>query len=116
MHSTRTRLTLLLCGICLLAASAVQARPPGEDRGARPERGYDAPRPVRDAGNDQRYAAPPRSAPRGMSLSEAVSEAERRTGGRVLTAAPREENGQLHYRVKVLTPDGRVQMLYIDAR
>lgn len=66
--------------------------------------------------DDRRYEQNPRPAPRGMSLSDAVSEAERRTGGRVLSADPREENGQLHYRVKVLTPNGRVQMLYIDAR
>lgn len=69
---------------------------------------------------DQRYPdsrgneARPQS--RGMSLSEAVSEAERRTGGRVLSADPREENGELYYRVKVLTPNGRVQILYLDAR
>ncbi|MFP5504846.1 MAG: PepSY domain-containing protein [Gammaproteobacteria bacterium] len=49
-------------------------------------------------------------------MSEAVAEAERRTGGRVLSADPREDNGQLYYRVKVLTPNGRVQMLHIDAR
>ncbi len=58
--------------------------------------------------------APPQS--RGKGLSEAVSEAERRTGGRVLSAEPREENGELYYRVKVLTPNGRVQILYLDAR
>lgn len=66
--------------------------------------------------DDRRYDQDPRTAPRGMSLSDAVSEAERRTGGRVLSADPREENGQIYYRVKVLTPNGRVQMLYIDAR
>jgi hypothetical protein len=66
--------------------------------------------------DDRRYDQDARPAPRGMSLSDAVSEAERRTGGRVLSADPREENGQIYYRVKVLTPNGRVQMLYIDAR
>lgn len=53
-----------------------------------------------------RYA--PRGMPRGMNLSEAVVEAERRTGGRVLSAEPIDEGGQLFYRVKVLTQNGRV--------
>lgn len=63
-----------------------------------------------------RYEAAPRYAPRGMNLSEAVSVAERSTGGRVLSAEPLTENGQLTYRVKVLTSNGRVQVLFIDAQ
>lgn len=64
----------------------------------------------------QGYARPPsRYAPRGMSLSEAVSQAERRTGGRVLAAEPGDDGGQPYYRIKVLSPDGRVQILYLDA-
>lgn len=63
-----------------------------------------------------RYESAPRYAPRGMNLSEAVSVAERNTGGRVLSAEPLDENGQLSYRVKVLTPNGRVQVLFIDAQ
>lgn len=153
MHATRTRQTLLLCGMLLLALPAAQAKKPDDDRPSRPDRGYYEQRQGQDPGrypdartlrdersdrdrddagrddrrrgdwqpddrryDDRRYDQPSRSAPRGMSLSDAVSEAERRTGGRVLSADPREENGQLHYRVKVLTPNGRVQMLYIDAR
>lgn len=77
----------------------------------RDDRRYEQPR-----YDDRRYDQGARPAPRGKSLSDAVSEAERRTGGRVLSADPREENGQIYYRVKVLTPNGRVQMLYIDAR
>lgn len=73
----------------------------------RDDRRYEQPR-----YDDRRYQL----APRGMSLSDAVSEAERRTGGRVLSAEPREDDGQLYYRVKVLTPNGRVQLLHIDAR
>lgn len=64
--------------------------------------------------DEHRYDTRPQS--RGKSLSEAVSEAEHRTGGRVLSADPREENGELYYRVKVLTPNGSVQILYLDAR
>ncbi|MBI5041358.1 MAG: PepSY domain-containing protein [Gammaproteobacteria bacterium] len=74
-------------------------------------RGYDrgyAPAP--------RYESAPRYAPRGMNLSEAVAEAERRTGGRVLSAEPIDDGGQLFYRVKVLTPNGRVKVLFLDAQ
>ncbi len=63
-----------------------------------------------------RYSDPqPRYAPRGMNLSEAVSAAERSTGGRVLSAEPIDDNGRPAYRVKVLTGNGRVQVLYLDA-
>lgn len=62
------------------------------------------------------YEPVPRYAPRGLNLSEAVNEAERRTGGRVLSAEPVDEGGQLFYRVKVLTPNGRIQVLFLDAQ
>ena len=98
-------------------------RPVRDERGNKPrdngrpdERRYEPPRYDQPRYDDRRYEQPQRSAPRGKSLSEAVAEAERRTGGRVLSADPREDNGQLYYRVKVLTPNGRVQMLHIDAR
>lgn len=82
----------------------------GRPRYEQPDNNY-APRHPQD---ERRYDARPPA--RGKSLSEAVSEAEHRTGGRVLSADPREENGELYYRVKVLTPNGRVQILYLDAR
>lgn len=63
----------------------------------------------------QRATEPRREAP-GRSLSDAVREAERRTGGQVLSAEPRDEDGRPVYRVKVLTPDGRVRVLHLDAR
>jgi uncharacterized membrane protein YkoI len=63
-----------------------------------------------------RYESAPRYAPRQMNLSEAVAAAERSTGGRVLSAEPIDEGGRLLYRVKVLTPNGRVSVLYLDAQ
>jgi len=107
--------------------------PRGEGRGKEKDKRYSETGPSRDRREDsrQRYEQPDRDyeprrsdnrgydvrpQPRGRSLSDAVSDAERRTGGRVLSADPREENGELYYRVKVLSPDGRVQILYIDAR
>jgi uncharacterized membrane protein YkoI len=65
---------------------------------------------------EQRYEPAPRYAPRQMNLSEAVAAAERSTGGRVLSAEPIDEGGRLSYRVKVLTPDGRVRVLFLDAQ
>lgn len=58
----------------------------------------------------------PRSAPPGLSMSEAVMEAQRRSGGRVLSAEPGNDGGQPYYRIKVLNPNGRVQVYYIDAQ
>lgn len=77
---------------------------------------YEAPRYDPRDYAPQEYSRPqPRYAPRGMSLSEAVSQAERRSGGRVLSAEPGDDGGRPYYRIKVLSPDGRVQILYMDA-
>lgn len=99
-----------------------------EQRGQRPVPAYTQPRRRIEPRRDEpaRYDMPdyvprpdarPQSgyAPRGMSLSEAVSQAERRTGGRVLSAEPGSDGGRAYYRIKVLSPNGRVQILYIDA-
>lgn len=94
------------------------APPYSEPRRRSEPRGYDpVPR------NYDPYNAPrsrdyarPEYAPRGLSMSEAVSQAERRTGGRVLSAEPGADGGESYYRIKVLNPDGRVQVLFIDAR
>jgi hypothetical protein len=45
-------------------------------------------------------------------LAAAVAEARRRTGGKVLSAERRGEQ----YRIKVLTPDGRVRILHVGVR
>lgn len=91
-----------------------------EPRGRSQPRIYDNPRPQRDdpydAPRSRSYEAQPRYAPRGLSMSEAVSQAERRTGGRVLSAEPGDDGGQPYYRIKVLSPNGRVQVLHFDAR
>lgn len=132
MRVTKRQQVLLLGGLLLFAVSVVQAKKPDSDNNYRDESSQG--RQSRDHGRDDypsRYEQPSqryeqrypdsrgneaRPQSRGISLSEAVSEAERRTGGRVLSADPREENGELYYRVKVLTPNGRVQILYLDAR
>lgn len=144
MHVIRIGLALLLGAALLLALPVVQAKKPqDEDSSGRDHPRYEqrqAPRndgdprsdlraPERDSrghsersyddnrGNEQRGTEDrSRWEPRGLSLSEAVSQAERSTGGRVLSAEPRDEGGRAYYRVKVLSPNGRVQVLYIDAR
>jgi len=48
-------------------------------------------------------------------LDQAVSRAREMTGGRVLSAETREIDGQIIYLVRVLTKEGKVQRLRIDA-
>ncbi len=60
------------------------------------------------ARNDRRDADP--------GLAAAAAEARRRTGGQVLSAERDPANGETRYRIKVLTPDGRVRILNLEAR
>jgi hypothetical protein len=48
----------------------------------------------------------------GVSLDEAVTRVRRDTGGRVLSAEPRDGR----YRIKVLLPDGAVRVINVDKR
>ena len=59
------------------------------------------------------YAGPPGKSG-DLSLGRAASIAEHRTGGRALAAEKRKIDGRLMYRVKILTPKGRVRNVYID--
>jgi len=52
---------------------------------------------------------------RRQSLDSAVGDAQRTTGGRVLSAERVERDGRSVYRVKVLTQDGRVRVIESDA-
>ncbi len=50
-----------------------------------------------------------------MSLDDAASEVRRRTGGRVLSGdAERRQDASQTYRIKVLTPEGRVRQMEVD--
>ena len=51
----------------------------------------------------------------GISLDEAVSRARRQTDGKILSAETVRKNGRRVHRIKVLTPDGRVRRVQIDA-
>lgn len=47
----------------------------------------------------------------GLTLDEAVEQARRETGGRILSFETEDRNGRPGYRIKILTPDGRVRII-----
>jgi uncharacterized membrane protein YkoI len=49
-----------------------------------------------------------------ISMSEAMERVEKNTGGRVLLAQPVREEGREMYRIKVLTRQGEVRIVYVD--
>jgi len=55
-------------------------------------------------------------APDKNGLDQAVRSVEKRTGGQVLSAEKRRVDGQQKYRIKVLSPTGRVRIIYIAAQ
>lgn len=50
-----------------------------------------------------------------LSLSEAADLVQRRTGGRILAAQAVREQGRELYRIKVLTRQGEVRIVLVDA-
>lgn len=50
-----------------------------------------------------------------LSSSDAADLVQRRTGGRVLAVQAQRESGREIYRVKVLTPQGEVRIVLVDA-
>lgn len=49
------------------------------------------------------------------TLQEAVAEVESQTGGKILSAETIRVGRQVIYRIKVLTPEGRIQVFQIPA-
>lgn len=60
-------------------------------------------------------ATAPVVAQRAIDLQDAVERVQRDTGGRILSAETVRIGRQKLYRVKVLTPDGRVQVEMVPA-
>ncbi len=60
-------------------------------------------------------ASTPALAQRALDLQDAVERVQRQTRGRILSAETVRIGRQRHYRVKVLTPDGRVQVVMVPA-
>jgi uncharacterized membrane protein YkoI len=50
-----------------------------------------------------------------MSLDQAVEQAKQRLGGRVISAETRERDGERVHNVRILTKDGKVRRLRINA-
>ncbi len=61
------------------------------------------------------FAQPATSEGRGISLDEAVARARRQSDGKILSAETVRVDGRRVHRVKLLTPDGRVTRVEIDA-
>lgn len=51
----------------------------------------------------------------GISLDRAVSKVQRKNPGRVLSAETLKRSGRAVHRIKILTRDGRVRSVYVDA-
>jgi|GEM_PF-1699012 len=65
---------------------------------------------------DESPPAPPVAPHERSELPESVLRAERQTGGEVLRAERMQRDGRDVYRLKVLTPDGRVRIMREDPR
>jgi hypothetical protein len=50
-----------------------------------------------------------------MSLDQAVQQAKQRTGGRVISAETRDQDGGPVYNIRILTQDGKVRRMQIRA-
>lgn len=66
------------------------------------------------AQQDTRASERPTAEARRSELPESVLRAERQTGGEVLRAESMQRDGREVYRLKVLTPDGRVRIMRDD--
>jgi uncharacterized membrane protein YkoI len=59
------------------------------------------------------FARPPARPAQG--LEEAVNQVRERVGGRVLSAETQEGDGRPRHVIRILTPDGRVRRVQVDA-
>lgn len=55
-----------------------------------------------------------RDSMRGLSLDEAVNQLQNSTGGRVISAESKKNNGDVEHRIRILTPDGRVKRFRLE--
>lgn len=91
----------LSCRLPLVVALALAAGVAHAQQDAPPPPAFDPP-------------TPPAVEPRRSELPESVLRAERQTGGEVLRAESMQRDGREVYRLKVLTPDGRVRIMRDD--
>jgi hypothetical protein len=91
----------LSCPLPLVVALALAAGAVRAQQDAPPPPAFDPP-------------SPPPAEMRRSELPESVLRAERQTGGEVLRAESMQRDGREVYRLKVLTPDGRVRIMRDD--
>ena len=51
-----------------------------------------------------------------LSLNDATELVQKRTGGRVLAAQEVREQERAMYRIKIITPQGEVRIVFVDAQ
>lgn len=51
----------------------------------------------------------------GLSLDQAVSQVQKKVGGKVLSAEPSHLDRKVQYRIKVLTPEGHVRVITVPS-
>ena len=59
--------------------------------------------------------SPPRLAAEARSLDEAVRHIRSSHKGRVLSALPERRNGKEGFRIRMLSPDGRVRTYWVES-
>lgn len=91
-------LTLLVCVVTMLAAPGANAQPRDDLQGI-----------SRDASSSYFGAAKP-----GIGIKRATAIARKHTGGRVLSASPRQAGQAMQYRVRVLVDGERVVTVTVD--
>jgi len=67
------------------------------------------------AGSLSAQQTAPASTPSTLSLDQAVAQVQRKVGGKVLSAEPRQVGRKVEYRVKVLTPEGHVRVIAVPS-
>lgn len=97
MQVTRHKLTALALALCMGLSLSASAQPPHQEPLPKGHTRVPPPRPAADG------------------LGRAVADIEQRTGGRVLSAERAERDGRPMYRIKLLTPDGHVKVIWRDA-
>ena len=96
-YRVRTSAALMLLASLLVAAPVGAEKPESAGK-------------VRPAAEDPAVAQP-----EAISKDEAVAIVRARTGGKVLRAERGSNQGRAAYRIRVLTPDGRVREYRVDA-
>ena len=103
-NSEKSGLVALLVLVLAALAAPVQAQSANERNELKELRGL-------TSGSTSRFAPQP-----GVSIERATQIARKHTGGRVISATPRERSSGTEYRVRMLVDGERVVTVTVDAR